>query len=555
MTAFLPRPGDLVGGKYRVLRLIGEGGMGVVYEARHEHLGNLVALKFLQPELAERSQLVARFLQEARVSASIRSPHVVQVVDVDQTADGAAYLVMELLEGQTLEERLQYEKPLPVFDAVDIGVQILSALEAAHARNIVHRDLKPDNVWLTPGLAGPHVKLLDFGIAKLKVSNEFQEVTTRPGSMMGTPAYMAPEQAISADQVDHRADLYSFGVILYEMLSGARPVDSDDPREILEHLVRGDVHTLASRNARIPPALGALVDRLVAPNPDARPANASIVRTELSRFARSSASSIASAVSGATPNGVVNTLPPADHAAPPFTSRGSDADVARASAALPSGKAKTEMMAAAPNLPSRAAPIATVSIPVHSAAQPQSYLSPAPNLRPPRRRTGLVITLLGVGAVLAGAGAWAYMNPSVFEDDVLPPMPGPMPNSPSQHAGADSGVTNIAPVLEPNTRRVVPPPPRVSPEPPVPGRRPPSPEGPPKAPTAAPNFPFPFPPIPSSFIPAIPSGLIPSSLPPFIPQIPGINFPGTAPPAPAPTAAPTATPTATAPPSRPSSLP
>src|SRR5262249_31573064 len=161
----LPAPGSLVGGKYRIVRLIGEGGMGAVFEARHEHLGSRVALKFLLPDLAERPGLVARFLQEARVSAAIRSPHVTQVMDVDQTSDGSPYLVMELLEGESLEQRLARGARPNMQEALYIGVQILAALEAAHAHGVVHRDLKPDNVWLSPGPQGPQVKLLDFGIA------------------------------------------------------------------------------------------------------------------------------------------------------------------------------------------------------------------------------------------------------------------------------------------------------------------------------------------------------------------------------------------------------
>src|SRR5512143_2122276 len=146
----LPEIGSTIAGKYRVIRLIGEGGMGSVYEAYHTQLGTHVALKFLQPDLAERPALVARFLQEARVSARIKSPHVTHVMDVDQTPEGHAYFVMELLEGESLEQRMQRERPLPLAETLDIGLQILAALDAAHAEGVVHRDLKPDNVWLTP---------------------------------------------------------------------------------------------------------------------------------------------------------------------------------------------------------------------------------------------------------------------------------------------------------------------------------------------------------------------------------------------------------------------
>src|SRR4051794_39892563 len=158
-----PAPGDLISGKYRLLRLIGDGGMGSVYEARHEYLGTAVALKFLHPELALRPGLVARFLREARLSASIKSIHIARVTDVDQVSDGLAYLVMELLEGDSLTSILEREKRLPLETALDYTLQMLAGLEAAHAVGVVHRDLKPDNVFVVDTPRGPLVKLLDFG--------------------------------------------------------------------------------------------------------------------------------------------------------------------------------------------------------------------------------------------------------------------------------------------------------------------------------------------------------------------------------------------------------
>ena len=201
-----PQPGDLINGKYRLVRLIGDGGMGSVFEARHEYLGTAVALKFLHPELARRPGLVARFLREARLSASIKSHHIAHVTDVDQASDGVAYLVMELLEGESLMTILEREKKLPLDVALDYTLQMLAGLEAAHAAGVVHRDLKPDNVFVVKTPRGPLVKLLDFGIAKLRTSREFQVALTRPGVMMGTPEYMAPEQAFSADTVDARSE-------------------------------------------------------------------------------------------------------------------------------------------------------------------------------------------------------------------------------------------------------------------------------------------------------------------------------------------------------------
>jgi serine/threonine-protein kinase len=458
--------------------------MGAVFEARHEHLGSTVALKFLHPDLAERPGLVARFLQEARVSASIRSPYVTQVMDVDQTPDGAAYLVMELLEGESLEQRLARGGPPPLLEALGIGIQILAALEAAHSHGVVHRDLKPDNVWLSPSPSGPHVKLLDFGIAKLKVSDEFRRVETRPGSMMGTPAYMAPEQAISADQVDARADLYSFGVILYEMLCGSRPVDGDDASSILEKLVRGEIHPLATRNPGLPPALCALVDRLVAPNPDNRPASADYVRGELSRYVRTT-----NYVDGRASN-VPPTVPPSNQGTPPF--------VTSQQTAAP-GRIATDSMPRMPDLVNAPTAVATAP-PVHV---------------PPARRRGalgpVVVTLLLVA--MGAAGTWAYMNQSIFDDSELPPLPGPAPS-------AAPAIPHIELDL-PQTGEVVPQRPRPTQ---AAQGKPAEPQG-STAPTAYPQIPpFTLPSslsLPSSFPPIT----LPSSLPPFLQQLPGFSSP------------------------------
>ena len=177
----MPGVGDVIGGKYRIVRLIGDGGMGTVYEAHHEFLETTVALKFLHTELAKRAGLGSRFLQEARVSARIRSPHVTHVTDVDQTADGSPYLVMELLHGEPLQQLMDRRGKLPVEQAVDFALQILSGLESAHAIGVVHRDLKPDNVFIVPATGGPLLKLIDFGIAKLRASTAFQKGLTRAG--------------------------------------------------------------------------------------------------------------------------------------------------------------------------------------------------------------------------------------------------------------------------------------------------------------------------------------------------------------------------------------
>jgi serine/threonine-protein kinase len=269
-TSMRPQVGQVINNKYRLVRLIGDGGMGSVYEARHEVLGTTVALKFLHPELSRRQGLVQRFLQEARVSAQIQSPHVVRVSDVDQSTTGLAFIVMEYLEGRTLQtlyedlyragQRLSYD------DALDYSLQILEGVEAAHRTGVVHRDLKPDNVMIVEDARKkPLIKLLDFGIAKLKVTGELDRGLTRPGVIMGTPEYMAPEQAFSADAVDSRADIFSLGVIIFEMLAGRRPVGGDEATVIASQYIQGQVAQLRDLAPNVPASLAAAIHKAIAP--------------------------------------------------------------------------------------------------------------------------------------------------------------------------------------------------------------------------------------------------------------------------------------------------
>jgi serine/threonine protein kinase len=280
-----PNPGDIIGGKYRILRMIGDGGMGSVFEARHEVLGTSAALKFLHSELARRPGLAARFLQEARVSASIQSPHVTKVTDVDQQPDGTPYIVMELLAGESLQQVLDRERKLPKDRAIDYTLQVLSGLEAAHALGVVHRDLKPDNVFITPSAGGPILKLLDFGIAKLRQTNEYTKGLTRPGALMGTPEYMSPEQLYSADKVDHRADLYSLGVLLFEMLCGERPAGGEDAPAIVGNVMAGKIRRLDSIDSKLPADLVAVVHKAISPDKQLRYQSAVELRSALAPFA------------------------------------------------------------------------------------------------------------------------------------------------------------------------------------------------------------------------------------------------------------------------------
>ncbi len=274
--------GQVVSGKYKLLRLLGDGGMGSVYEAEHLGLGTRVAIKVLHGDLARRAGIAERFLQEARVSAQIRSPHVVQVTDVDRTPDNVAYLVMELLQGEPLSSAVKRAGKMQTQTACEYTLQILQALEAAHALGVIHRDLKPDNVFVTFQGGRPVIKLIDFGIAKLKTAQPGQTKNlTVAGMLMGTPEYMAPEQAYSADKVDVRADLYAVGVMLYEMLAGQVPAEAEDPRVLIVKIERGDVKPLVQVAPGIRPEIAGFVHRAMAPRPELRFANATEMRFAL----------------------------------------------------------------------------------------------------------------------------------------------------------------------------------------------------------------------------------------------------------------------------------
>ena len=221
-----PFIGNLVDTRYEVIALLGEGGMGHVYEVRHVALDRHFAMKVLRRELARDEDLADRFIQEARATASVRHPNVVEITDFGKLPSGVPYFVMELLVGETLGQVIKSGGPIPARRAVRIICQVAGALGSAHAAGIVHRDLKPDNVFLVGGVSGgtasDDVRVVDFGAAKIIGSSRI----TREGIVFGTPHYMSPEQA-SGQTVDHRADIYALGVIMYEMFTGRVPFEAD----------------------------------------------------------------------------------------------------------------------------------------------------------------------------------------------------------------------------------------------------------------------------------------------------------------------------------------
>jgi serine/threonine-protein kinase len=254
--------GSVIGDKYGVKALIGEGGMGAVYEAEHVAIGRIVAVKVLHPKHAQQPEAVARLRHEARIAGSIGHPNICEIYDLGRLDDGTPYLVMERLMGETLDERIKREGALPERDIADVMSQVLSALSAAHAKAIIHRDLKPENIFLVRRAgAPPQAKLLDFGISKAIDADENAADLTMPGIVMGTPYYMAPEQARGDRGLDHRVDLWAAGVILYEALSGRRPFVARNYNALLVQILTSKHRPLAEVRPGITPALERVVDK------------------------------------------------------------------------------------------------------------------------------------------------------------------------------------------------------------------------------------------------------------------------------------------------------
>jgi serine/threonine-protein kinase len=268
------RTGQVLGEKYRLARLVGEGGMGAVYEAQHLVVKRRFAVKLLRPELAKNTEVIARFRREAEAAGALESEHVAAVTDFGEAPDGAPYIVMEFLVGESVAALLEREGPLPVPRAVSILLQVCRGLEVAHDAGIVHRDLKPDNLFVVKRTDGSDlVKILDFGIAKLQSGAAAVQVT-RTGSAPGTPHYMAPEQARGDKAIDRRTDIYALGVILYELLSAKQPHPGDSYNAILAHILTKPPAPLATIRAGLPEGLARAVHRALAAEPNARPESA-----------------------------------------------------------------------------------------------------------------------------------------------------------------------------------------------------------------------------------------------------------------------------------------
>jgi serine/threonine-protein kinase len=270
--------------KYRIESLLAVGGMGAVYVGTHTQLRKKVAIKILNPELNSPA-MIQRFQREAITASQIGHEGIAQVTDLGTSRDGEAFLVMELLEGESLARRLKASGALSIELACELGCAILAPLHAAHQAGIVHRDLKPDNVFLVRQSRGELVKLLDFGISRA-AGLEGEMRLTNTGMVMGTPFYMSPEQARGDHEVGPASDLYSFGVILYEMLVGALPIVGDNYNQLIYRVMSADYRRARERRADIPEGLDDIIAASMALQPEARPSSAAELEHALLQYCR-----------------------------------------------------------------------------------------------------------------------------------------------------------------------------------------------------------------------------------------------------------------------------
>jgi serine/threonine protein kinase len=280
--------GEIINGKYRVQELLGVGGVGFVVAATHLHLDDRVALKILKPEFASHPEAVRSFTVEARASFKIKSEHVARVHDVDQLPNGAPFMVMELLEGQDLRTILKAHNNLPVALTVDIALQTCEALATAHACQIVHRDVKPENLFVTRPGDAVHIKVLDFGISQVLRSNAAQRGVADGMVAVGTPPYMSPEQIRGSNDLDARADLWSLGCVLYELLTGLAPFARMSVMQSCAAVLEEEPAPIRETRPEVPQQLEDVVMCCLSKDPSRRFSNAAELAAALAPFGRDS---------------------------------------------------------------------------------------------------------------------------------------------------------------------------------------------------------------------------------------------------------------------------
>ncbi len=335
MSALAVAPGEVIAGKYRVERVLGEGGMGVVVAAHHLQLDEKVAIKFLLPGALTSTEVVSRFVREARAAVKIKSQHVARVIDVSQLDDGSPYMVMEYLDGMDLSAWLEKRGPLAVGQAVDFVLQACDALAQAHVLGIVHRDLKPANLFRVKSPDGSDlIKVLDFGISKMQ-SQEGSHSLTRTDALMGSPFYMSPEQLMASKTVDARSDIWSIGIILFELLDGRPPFRAEAITELAIKIANEDPPELSGSRPDVPKGVADAIAKCLQKQREARFADVGELATALAPFGSKQSLGLAERIVRTVGRaGALDvTVAPVLFSAPPVSAPGSpQADVARVNA-------------------------------------------------------------------------------------------------------------------------------------------------------------------------------------------------------------------------------
>jgi serine/threonine-protein kinase len=459
----VPKEGELIAGKYRIERVLGVGGMGVVVAAIHVDLDERVAVKFLVPQApGAQSDAVARFVREAKAAIKIRSEHVVRVLDSGKLETGMPYIVMEYLDGRDLHAVLEEDGPLPIELAVDYLLQACDAVAGAHALGIIHRDLKPGNLFLTRrGDGTPLVKVLDFGISKILSDNPASSGLTSTTAIMGTPAFMPPEQLRSTRHVDARADIWSLGTILYAFLTGEPPYSGESTADIAAKIIRDPPAPLRTIRPEVPSALEAAVLRCLEKEPDGRyPGVAELAEALL-----------------------------------PFASERS-----RASAARLAKQISSRQLGHAPTLRSESPPPRASTPDAHATRTASAWgEAKSASEKPAKKNLGFMLAIAAAAAVLAG-GILAVVVPFGAPAQIAHAPPSAVPSPPPSQPPAPlpSPAASPSPIPPPSSAATASPSPSSKsarpPHPPTSRPRPVKPGGPPAASAATP--------APSSAVPA-----------------------------------------------------
>jgi serine/threonine protein kinase len=416
-TPLPPTPvaeGEVIDGKYRVDRVLGVGGMGIVVAATHVHLDQRVALKFLLPAALSHPDVVARFAREARSAVKIQSQHVAKVLDVGTLSTGAPYMVMEYLDGEDLEQLLARVGPLPVQDAVDYVLQACEAVAEAHGYGIVHRDLKPANLFLATRANGrPVVKVLDFGISKSTLSKTDASLT-KTSAIMGSPLYMSPEQMASARNVDVRSDIWALGVILYEILAQRPAFQADSMPELVVAVLHRAPDSLRGVRPDVPDGLEAVVLRCLEKEPSQRFADIAELATALAPYGRDHSAELVERISYS---------------------------LDRRPSSLPSSGASTYPV----SNPSMA-PSASISAPTLAASSTVASWThggtPVRAPTPPRSRKRSIALVIATAISLAGIGAGGLAVTHSEKSDAVGST-GPSRVEPRSSASAASAATSL----------------------------------------------------------------------------------------------------------------